>query len=179
MTHLALDLSKASAGWALWDPSLAVPACGTWELGSTITSPGRVFMRLHQRLNDIHTVTPLQSVSYETPLYLDVWQPAAHKEAHLLLVGLAAHVESYCDARGIRICRSVSMATWRRHFLGKMKRGTKSPDLKAMAVTRCLQLGIKPSRHDAAEACGILDYALHIEGIAAPWRAAGPQVQAA
>lgn len=170
MTHLALDLSKTSAGWAHWAPGMDLPACGTWELGSGIlTSPGRVFMRLHQRMNDIQTVTPLTSISYETPLYLDVWQPAAHKEAHLLLVGLAAHVESYCDALGIRICRSVSMATWRRHFIGKMKRGTKSAELKDFAMQRCRELGIKPSRHDAAEAVGILDYAMHLEGIEAPW----------
>lgn len=174
MTHLALDLSKESAGWARWEPGMDRPECGTWELGSGIlTSPGRVFMRVHQRINEIHTVTPLTSVSYEKPLYLSVWQRNAHEEAHLLLVGLAAHVHSYCDAKGIRICRSVEMATWRRHFLGKFQRGTKGAELKAMAMSRCFDLGIKPNRHDAAEACGILDYALHLEGIDRPWREAG------
>lgn len=170
MSHLAMDLSKLSSGWAHWAPGMELPAHGTWELGSGIlTSPGRVFIRLHQRMNDLHAVTPLKSVSYETPLYLDVWQQAANKETHLLLVGLAAHVESFCDAKGIRICRSVGMATWRRHYLGPLKRGTKSPDLKDMAMARCRQFGINPHRHDAAEAIGILDYAMSVEGIDVPW----------
>lgn len=170
MTHLALDLSKWSAGWARWAPSLDLPVSGAWELGSEVSTPGRVFARLHQRLDELHKATPFESISYETPLYLDVWQPSAHKEAHLLLVGLAAHVHSYCDARRIRICRSVQMAKWRRRFIGPMPRGTKGPELKEHAMARCRELGMTPRTNDEAEAIGILDYVLHLEGYAAPWR---------
>ena len=49
-------------------------------------------------------------------------------------------------------------------------RGTKSVDLKAMAMSRCRDLGFDVNRHDAAEACGLLDYQLSVAGIIAPWR---------
>jgi len=57
------------------------------------------------------------------------------------------------------LARSVPMATWRRHFLGKMPRATKSAELKDLAMQRCRQLGFKPAKHDEAEAIGLLDYA--------------------
>lgn len=171
MNVLALDLSKASCGWALFSPGLEKPACGTWELGSDITSAGMVFLRLHQRINEIHTVTPLDAVIYEKPRHLDGFNQHSHEASHFLMVGLAAHVDSYCEARSIRKVRHVNQTTWRKHFLGPMKRGTKSATLKGFAIERCKQLGIIPGKHDAAEAVGILDYFLHLERITPPWRA--------
>jgi hypothetical protein len=52
-----------------------------------------------------------------------------------------------------------------------MKRGTKTPDLKAMAMSRCRELGFEPNGHDEAEALGILDYQLSVQGVIPPWRA--------
>lgn len=172
MAYLALDLSKRSSGWAWWAPGHDLPVCGTWELGSEITSPGRVFLRLHQHLNDIHTVTPLDAVTYEQPLNLGAASKFTNADSDRLLVGLAAHVQSYCEAKGIRHCRPVSQVTWRKHFLPAFKRGTRTPDLKQMAMDACRALGIEPRRHDAAEAVGILDHALFLAGVEVPWRAA-------
>jgi len=170
MTFVALDLSKVSAGWALWNEGMDLPACGTWELGSSITSAGRAFLRLHQRLNDIHIVTPISNLTYEKPLDPATLGRQTSFDIPFVLMGLAAHVESYCEAKAIRKVASVHQATWRRHFLGRLKRGTRSTTLKDYAVTACKQLGISPGKHDAAEACGILDYSLHLAGITPPWR---------
>lgn len=171
MTFLALDLSKRSTGWALWSPGLDRPACGTWELGSEITGPGTVFARLHKHLMDQHRVTPLESVTYEKPLDPATLGRNTSFDVPFLLMGLAAHVESFCAAMRIRHCAHAHQATWRRHFLGSMKRGVRTPDLKAYAMEQCRQLGIMPGKHDAAEAVGVLDYAMHIAGVMPPWRA--------
>jgi hypothetical protein len=67
---------------------------------------------------------------------------------------------------------AVNVATWRRHFIGPMPRGTKSPDLKAMTMKRARELGFSPVGYDEADAIGILDHQLHLDGITPPWRMA-------
>ena len=168
--YLGLDLSKTSTGFALWHEGLDKPICGTWELGASMTSPGTVFLRLHQRIHELQRVTEIGSVAYEKPRHLDGFNVQSNAESHFLAVGLAAHVESYCDAKRIGAVRQVNQATWRKHFIGKMARATRSDQFKAMAMARCRQLGIKPNKHDAAEAVGILDYLLEIERVMPPWR---------
>jgi hypothetical protein len=172
MAFLALDLSKKSTGWALWHEGLVAPACGTWELGSELTPSGMVFARLHQRLAEMHSVTPFQSVTYEKPLDPATIGRNTSFEVPFLLIGLAAHVESFCTAMRIPHCAHAHQATWRRHFLGVLKRGTRTANLKAMAIEACNSLGIMPGKHDAAEAVGILDHAMHLAGVTPPWRAA-------
>lgn len=170
MSFLALDLSKRSTGWASWTPGMEQPACGTWELGGELTPPGLAFLRLHQRINEIHSLTPIECLIYEKPLDPATMGRHSSFDIAFILMGLAAHVDSYCEAKRIPRLSSVHQATWRRHWIGPMKRGTKSMRLKDFAVERCRQLGILPGKHDAAEAVGILDYRLHLDGITPPWR---------
>ena len=176
MAYLALDLSKRSAGWAWWAPGHDLPKCGTWELGNELTTPARAFLRLHQRMNDMHVVEPLQEVRWERPLLLGMGSAHSTPETQFVLIGLAAHADSYCEAKDIRRRGAVDAATWRRHFIGKQPRGTRSANLKDLAMQACRALGIEPHRHDAAEAVGILDHMLFLSGVKAPWRAepAGP-----
>lgn len=171
MAYLALDLSKRSAGWALWHRGLERPLAGTWALGDECTSPGRAFGRLHRSLDELHRTMALKTIAYEKPLNLGHGSAQTSEETLFILIGLAAHVDSFCAARGVRHCHGVHQATWRRHFLGKMKRGTRSAALKDMALERCRELGMTPGRHDAAEACGILDYVLSLDHVVPPWRA--------
>jgi hypothetical protein len=171
MTHLALDLSKRSAGWAVWTDGLDIPFCGSWQLGDELTVPGRTFCRLHARLDEVNKDYPLRSVTYEKPLNLGIGVAQTTEETLFVLIGLAAHVDSYCTARGIPICRGVHQATWRRAFVGKIPRGTHSRDIKDLCLARCKQFGFRTKgNHDAAEAAGVLDYALCLEGIMPPWR---------
>jgi hypothetical protein len=83
--------------------------------------------------------------------------------------GFALWADGQAKPVSIRHC-AVHQATWRRHFLGAMPRGVKTADYKHMAMTKCRELGFEVIKHDAAEACGLLDYQLSIEGIIAPWR---------
>lgn len=170
-TILAMDLSKRSTGWALWSPEMSKPVSGTWSLGSELTSAGRSFLRLHQCMNDLYQIHPFEIVIYEEPLNLGPGAGVTNKDTIFALMGLAAHVDSYCEAKGVRKVRSVNQSSWRRHFIGSMKRGTKTKQLKEYAMERCAQLGMTPQKHDEAEAIGVLDYMCEMERITPPWRA--------
>lgn len=168
--YLALDLSVKSTGFALWSHGQALPVSGTWELASSIDWAARAFVRLHRNLSDIHRVTPLDEIVFEEPPPTHRMAGQTNAKTEAAKYGLVAHAMSFAEACGIRY-RPVSIAGWRRHFLGSMPRGTKTPDLKHMAMTRCRDLGFDVQKHDAAEACGLLDYQLSVAGIIAPWRA--------
>ncbi len=171
MRILALDPSKRSMGWALWSPSDTL-ASGTWSLGSELTSRGTVFARVHENMMSLHNLGGIEAVFYEDLINIIPGSPVpTNKESIMLAAGVATHIESFADAMGIRILRPVHQATWRRHFLGKMPRATKSSQLKDYAMERCRQLGFQPLKHDQAEAIGLLDYACEALDIMPPWRA--------
>ncbi|PZU59813.1 MAG: hypothetical protein DI547_04880 [Sphingobium sp.] len=166
---LGLDLSKRSAGFALWNGEADKPVAGTWTLGSELTPAGAAFVKLHRNLHDLWTVSPFDIVIYEEPLNLGPHAGFTNKDTIFTLMGLATHVDSFCEAVGVRKYCCVNQSSWRRHFIGSMRRGTKTPDLKAFAMARCRQLGMRPEKHDAAEAIGILSYMCAMEGIIPPW----------
>jgi hypothetical protein len=175
---LSLDLSKRSAGFGCWGPEDARPVSGAWTLGSEFTSPGRTYAKLHENMSDLNALNPIDAVFYEEPLDPRFLSGATNKETVAVLFGLAAHAESWADAMGCRVIRSVNQVTWRRHFLGPVGRprgenGKKiAVDWKSLAMDRCRALGFKPAKHDEAEALGVLDYACDTLGISMPWHAA-------
>ncbi len=169
ITVLALDLSVKSTGFAFWCDGMAKPASGTWELAGGVTHAPKAFVRLHRHLRDLNDAAPLDLIVFEDAL------PASRLHGHTNIdtlkaaAGLAAHVQSFAEAMGIRH-RCVNLTTWRKHFIGSMPRGTKTADFKHLAMTRCRELGFDVIKHDAAEACGLLDYELSVEGVLPPWR---------
>jgi hypothetical protein len=168
---LGLDLSKRSAGWACWAEGDALAASSTWVLGSEYTSRGRTHGNLHRALSDLASLGAIDAIFYEEPLNLGPHAGFTNAETMKLLIGLAEHVESWGAEMQCRIVRAVNQSTWRRDFLGKMPRATKSAQLKDYAMARCRQLGFRPLKHDQAEAIGILDHACESLGITPPWRA--------
>ena len=169
-TFLALDLSVRSTGFAIWSTGQAKPASGTWALADSVDYAARAYVRLHRQLLDLHRVSPIDEAVFEEAIPGAALHGHTNVKTLAAAAGLAAHVESFAEACGIRY-RAVNLSSWRRHFIGKMPRGTKSPDLKAIAMRRCRDLGFDVNRHDAAEACGLLDYQVSVAGIIAPWRA--------
>lgn len=170
MSYVALDLSVRSTGWAMWSKGQALPACGTWELAPHIDYVARAFCRLHKHLLDLNKLEAIEELVFEEAIPAHMLHGRTNAATVEAAAGLAAHAMSFGEAIGIR-WRSVPIAAWRRHFIGSMPRGTKSPDLKAMAMKRCRELGFDAIKHDAAEACGLLDYQLSVAGILPPWRA--------
>jgi hypothetical protein len=168
---LALDLSKTSTGYAIWTPGSDRPVSGTWKLGSDMTTAGMVFINLHRQMSELYSVSPFDNVLYEEPLNLGPHSGFTNKDTIFLLVGLAAHVDSFCEAKRLRKYRCINNSSWRRTFLGKMKRGTKTKQLKDYAFERCHQLGFRPANADEADALGILDHMCELERIIPPWRA--------
>lgn len=172
MKLLALDMSKRNTGWAAWDGESLRPVSGSFELGSAITDNGLMFARVHERLMELKQVVDFDVIYIEQPL-----QPQAMSGGttfHILytLYGIAAHVESFACATGVRRVHMAGQSSWRSHFLKGMKRtkGQKA-DLKSLAQDKCKELGLTYRSHDEAEALGILDYACRQEGMTPPWRA--------
>jgi hypothetical protein len=166
---LALDLSIRSTGFAFWSDGMAKPAYGTWELAGDIDHAPRAFVRLHRRLKDINDATPIDVIAFEEAIPPHMLHGNTNAKTVTAAAGLAAHVMSFGEALGIRY-RAVSIGAWRRHFIGSQPRGTKTADFKHLAMQRCRELGFNPAEHDAAEACGLLDYEMSVEGILPPWR---------
>jgi len=167
---LALDPSKRNCGWAYFAEGSATAQHGVWDqLGSEYTGRGRLFYSYFAALAEHRKVLPFDRVHAEEPINLVPGTVATTAENVWIAVGMAATLELFCESFGVSL-EWVHQATWRRHFLGKMPRRTKSPDLKAYAMERARQLGFSPRRHDEAEALGILDHALERLRIAAPWR---------
>lgn len=170
MSFLSLDTSKTRTGWAHWRPGLDLPVFGSFRLGDEYTPPGKVFAKLHGELSDLHKALAFTSAVYEQPADPQHFGRTTSFDVPFLLIGIAAHVDSFCAALGVRRCGWVHQATWRRHFIGSMKRGTKRMDLKDFVIARCRELGMEPRNDDEADALGILDYDLSLSGITPPWR---------
>lgn len=169
-TWLALDQSLSSTGFALWNGESELPFLGHWKLAPDMTWRARGYVRLHKNMMDLHRVSTLERIIYEEPLSQASLQGGTSIATVQMLAGLAAHIESFAEAVGARH-HAVNIASWRKHFIGSMKRGTKTPDLKAMTRTRCREFGADPANFDESDAFGILDYELSMNGVIPPWRA--------
>lgn len=167
---IALDLSKRSTGWAVWQDGWDMPRYGSVQLGSEFTGDGQTYVKLHHVLRDLRmTICKFETLYFEEPI--NPAQLTGHTNIDTLRVlsGLAAHALSYSYAMGVT-AQAVNIMAWRKFFVGKMPRGTKSRDLKDYTIERCQQYGWKPRTNDEADALGILDYAIDMQGIRPPWR---------
>jgi hypothetical protein len=170
MRVLGLDLSKRSCGWATWGDGDARAYSGTWILGSEYTSRGKTYAKLHQQLTDLHRTGAIDAIFYEEALNPGQMQGHTNIDSLRVLNGLVAQEESRGEAMGCSVVKAVHQATWRRLFLGKLPVGMRSNDLKDMAMKQARRLGFHPSKHDQAEAIGILDYGCEQLGLSPPWR---------
>lgn len=158
-------------------PGDATAASGIWTLGSEYTSPGRTYAKLHEELMALHRLGRIEALFYEEPIDPRFMSGQTNKDTIAVLMGLAAHAESFGEAVGCRVIRAVNQVTWRRHFIGPVSRPKDARgkpikvDLKELAMQRARALGFRPQRHDQAEAIGIMDFACDSLGIAMPWHA--------
>lgn len=175
---LSLDLSKRSTGWGYLADGGERPYHGCWDkLASEYTTDlGEICYRLYKELLDLHSVMPVRKIFTENPVNMipnSVPTSADSVELHL-------HLKATVNLFGFTIGAPrlwIHQASWRRHFLGKMQRGTKSVDLKFLAIQQCKAFGLRPLKHDDAEALGLLDYGCELEGITPPWRVPPPAVK--
>lgn len=185
MSYLALDLSKTSTGWALWNASAPRPVFGRWRLGNEFSSNGQVYMRLHRCLSDMFRVEQFERLYFEEPIDPRNLQGHTTYQTIELAFGLSGHAESFGAAKRCRTVKAINVERWRKDFIGDMvvrevkagaRRKRKAGDkanptdqLKRLTMERCRQLGFNPSRHDEADAIGILTYAILLDGVTPPW----------
>jgi len=189
MSYLALDLSKSSTGWALWNPAWDRPRFGHWQLGSEWTTEGGVYAKLHRNLSDLHKVCAFTNLYFEEPINPGHLTGNTSIATIWLLSGLAAHAQSFGHIKRCRIVKAVNVERWRKDFIGDMvvrevKAGTRrkrkagdtkassTDQLKKLVIERCRQLGFAPRKNDEADALGILTYAVLLDGVTPPWLSA-------
>jgi RNase H-fold protein (predicted Holliday junction resolvase) len=172
MRIAALDLSKKSCGWATFDSEGRNRQLfyGSKKLGSEITSNGQVFLQFQKWLYEELLETCLVETIYvEYPMDPRNMGKFTNMQTMMIAFGLHTHAESFCHGQSIKF-RSVQMATWWKHFNGKPRPKT-SADMKRDTQARAAQLGFITRTNDEADALGILDYAIEMEGMTPPWRA--------
>ncbi len=182
MKAIALDQSKASTGWAAWQPGWDFPRYGSEVLGSTYTSDGMVFTKLRSEIIELYsTVTAFEYLFYEEVINHRT-HVSSNEKSVLLLTGLRAVIEGVGYELRCRSVKDVPEKIWRRDFCGSgevqmIKRAAKAAQksardpLKAATMERCRQLGMKPKNDNEGDAIGILTYNLLAHGITPPWRA--------
>lgn len=188
MSYLALDLSKSSTGFALWNPARDKPIYGSWKLGSEYSSDGQVYAKLHRRMADLFKVEPFEKLFFEEPINPAHLTGNTSIQTIWLLSGLAAHAQSFGHAKRCRLVKSVNVERWRKDFIGDMvvrevkagvRRRRKAGDdkasstdlLKRLTIERARQLGFEPRKNDEADALGILTYSILLDGVTPPWLA--------
>lgn len=187
MKPLALDLSKASTGWAFWDGESDRPRYGHWRLGSEYTTDGGVFAKLHQCLSELRMIARFDWIYFEEPIHPANLSGATNIHAIRLATGLSSHAESFGHAMGCRT-KAINVGLWRKAFIGEDiarqtsadarkrakalgKKVSARDQLKALTMERCRQLGMAPRKDDEGDAIGILTYALQLNHIMPPWLA--------
>lgn len=147
----AADFSK-SCGWAHardWD----APTFGVQEFprGEHVDE-GKVFSLFREWLDGMLKMLRADLMLYEAPIH-----GVNDLRTTFLLIGIAAHAESVCWDRGIRVYQE-SASVIRRHFIGKGRAG-KGGNIKDEVGFKCRQLGWQVFNHNAADALATLAYA--------------------
>lgn len=177
---LALDLATTT-GWALHRPGMQRPFFDAFMLPGPPNAIGQPCDALERWLREMAINT--RSEGGISHYFFEAQHIAENMNPQnaYRLIGLGAIVEKFAYQTKA-LAYAVDISTWRKHFLGrgsgfkrdKTKKGKPylpGEDPKELALQRCEQYGWHTDIHDAAEACGILDYALSIiPDYHRPWR---------
>lgn len=179
MAVLALDLSTAGTGWALHEPGMERPFFGTFALPANPDQVGKPMEHLRQKLAEKHETYGLDHIVFEEQHLGSAFDKKKQKQRPISprtlkrIYALAGMVEWFAFRLDV-ICFSVPIGTWRKHFIGRGDYG--GDEAKQRAVDQCRLYGWHVPDHNAAEACGILDFYLALldkemaGGYTRPWR---------
>lgn len=147
---LALDLAT-TVGWTVGSPG-EPPRYGSVRLEGRERAPR--YGALLDWLDDARRVHGVTEVVAEAPM---VTGDFAGRDAALLALGLAAHLEFWCWDNGIRQRQSVVVGTARKAVLGRgsFARGT----AKAVVLDWCRREGFEPGDDNSADAILLWSYA--------------------
>lgn len=132
------------------------PLCGSFrcDRDDDPDAFGDSFVEFEQKVSDLIAVHAPDLVAFEQPMVVRGNNIKTTAQTIRLLFGYAAIIELVATRQGIE-CREINNTEWKRHFVGN---GAAS---KPEVAQRCRLLGWNPQNYDAADACGIWDYARH------------------
>jgi hypothetical protein len=178
---LALDLATVT-GWAVHSTGMDRPFFGSLNLsGYPAQETGDPCLDLWNFLLEKHRLYDFTHVAFEAQ-HVGLSQPKKGGPARQInidtiykLIGLGTTAEMFAAAcrrankSKFPQCLKVHIGTWRSHFIGNGGLGKVASKQKCIAV--CEAFGWDTFDHNAAEACGILDYFLTLlPGEQRPWR---------
>lgn len=192
-TVLALDIATTT-GWAWHHHGMPRPFFGALPLPGGKENVGRacdLLLRWLRQLyiglrDDGHPITHFFIEKGFIP------QQVNSSTAERLL-GLCATAQMFAYQVGATSCYSLDISETRKHFIGRGSGFKRAPgvngkpgpylpgqDPKELAIRRCAEFGWHTDSHDAAEACGLLDFGLSmmdrgfveagLPGYPRPWR---------
>lgn len=168
-TVLGLDLSYSSCGWALFCTDWTTALYGHWELAPSLKTAAAGCARLHKNLFALtqeHGSIDVMAVEQGIPEHS--MKGKTNAKTVRALAGLEMHALSFGAVMGIRT-HLIPIGSWRTSFLGSLP-SQSNLDWKTLAQIRAKQIGMSTAVHDEAEAIGVLDYQLGLEGITPAWR---------
>lgn len=140
---LALDLATVT-GWCVGAPG-ARPAYGSIRLDGRERAAR--YGALLDWLDDAAKIYRFQRVLFEAPMVTGDFRG---RDAALLALGLAAHLEFWCWDEGVR-CADVHSGTARKAVLGKGG-GWGPGGAKPVVIEWCRRQGFRPQDDNAADA---------------------------
>lgn len=172
---LGLDPSLSSAGFALWRPGWELPVYGHWKLAESAKFAARGGVRLQRNLIELHKEHgPIEVMAVEQAIPGHMMHGKTNAKTVKALAYIEAAALMFAEAVGAR-WQLVPVGSWRNTFLGSMRKASRL-DHKTLAQVCARDLGMSTAAHDEAEAIGLLDYQMHLEGITPPWRVATPLI---
>ncbi len=166
MAVAAFDLASVS-GWAVHENGMDRPFFGTETIKYPGEENGPAAERLRLLLARLHQTYDIKFFVFEASHVGNKISP----QTALFLAGLGLMTEWFAyRVKAKAFC--VDIGTWRKHFIGNG--GLGKDEARKRSLDKCRQLGWYPDSHDAAAACGVLDYFLSIMPAevahAQPWR---------
>jgi hypothetical protein len=170
MRFLALDTSKSQTAWARWATGEPVPSFNSFQCGSEYTDDGQAMEKLWIELDQAAAFGLPDVVAVESPADASNWAGGRKFQHTKSLVRLSGVVMFWARNKGIGRRTEIDKAHWFPAFIGPGQRAPKG-ESKSYCIARCRTLGLRPRNDDEADAIGILDYMIGLEGIVPPWRA--------
>lgn len=169
MKVLALDIATR-LGWAVGSAG-SLPLFGAHQLPKARYDgdfSGR-FVAMAQWLHDMIDMHAPTLIAYEEPLMPRGVEMTTTWATTRLLIGLVSWADGVAEDRGVA-AMEVNNSTWKKHFVGNGRAE------KIDTIRKCFSLGMQPPDNNAADAIGILSFALHIKGQPPAWDSGLPAV---
>ena len=160
MIVLGLDQAPSGIGWAHGEPG-SVPARGWHELAQYGDNTARLGACVREWVKAFAKSVGAERIEFEQVI---VRRHNLHIQTLEKQYAVVAGIEMAAELLGLQDhCYKVMIADWRTEFYAGMRPpkncDEESKVWKEMAVTECARRGWWTDNHNAAEACGIWDWA--------------------